>query len=129
MTAHERIWRLAESLSVSRCHYCRRPFTTDHPPTRDHVVPVANGGTLADGYVLACSLCNRARASAPYETYARFVRWEHILSFLEDRPYRRPTVRSRGAGCVLTTLPRSAWTQVRELMTGIVVTINGRTLA
>lgn len=108
--SHRTTWRLAHDLGVDRCHYCRATFRPETPPTRDHVIPVARGGRRIDGIVLACELCNRARGCAPYDTYARLCRWEHVLSFLEDRPYRRPKLIARGSNAgVVSTLPPWVW--------------------
>ena len=45
-----------------QCFYCRTKFTNDNPPTRDHVVPIAKGGShTKDNIVPACKRCNSSK--------------------------------------------------------------------
>lgn len=117
---HSKAWRYAYSTRVDRCHWCLKPFSIGFPPTFDHVIPRAAGGNLYDGWVLACALCNGARGPAPFGEYARIVRWERILSFLEDRPFRRPKFRNGGRRDqpVITTLPSREWRHLTAWGTG-----------
>lgn len=94
---HSKPWaKVAET--DDRCCYCEEPFTQGNPPTFDHVIPRAHGGSLNDGWVLACDLCNGARGSASYEDYRDAVQFEHLLCIHEDRPYRRPKTITYGDG-------------------------------
>lgn len=46
------------------CHWCREPFSFQHPMTFEHLIPLANGGTNDDdNLVLACAPCNHARGN------------------------------------------------------------------
>lgn len=45
-----------------RCHWCRRTFDREHPPTLEHLTPRHYGGTGDDSnVVLACDPCNSTR--------------------------------------------------------------------
>lgn len=85
---HGRAWMLAET--QPECCYCGQRFTEQNPPTQDHVIPISQGGTLGDGWVLACHLCNNARGAAPFEEYMDEVEYERIRCLHERREFRRP---------------------------------------
>lgn len=43
------------------CFYCAYPFTAEFPPTIEHLLPAATGGSdHVSNLVLACEICNKA---------------------------------------------------------------------
>lgn len=63
------------------CHYCGWDDWTLREPTADHKIPVSKGGggTL-DNLVLACGLCNQAKADMDYRTFVGLLAagaWDH----------------------------------------------------
>jgi hypothetical protein len=82
------------------CHYCHGAYTDANPPTIDHVVPKSHGGTLNDGWVLACSRCNANRANALYEDYLAACVAEHAAAERERRPYKRPKAYNAPSGAI-----------------------------
>jgi hypothetical protein len=64
------LWYLGAQLFM--CHYCMAPIA-EKTATVDHVVPVANGGTINDGIVLACRRCNGTRGYAQYEAFIALI--------------------------------------------------------
>jgi 5-methylcytosine-specific restriction endonuclease McrA len=85
---HAKPW--AEAEKQPECHYCGFDFHAGNPPTFDHIVPVSHGGTMGDGWVLACTLCNQARANYPYDEYLTASIVEMSAALAEHRSYRRP---------------------------------------
>ena len=55
----------------SCCEYCKEklPFINI---TRDHLVPKINGGTLNDGWVFSCIVCNMRKSNMNLEQYIQF---------------------------------------------------------
>lgn len=63
------------------CAYCKRPMLDprwhlqrtpiqDDWPTRDHFIPIADGGTdNDDNIVIACYQCNNAKGNTPAEEF------------------------------------------------------------
>lgn len=44
------------------CHWCRRRFDDENPPTFEHLIPRKYGGTRDDwNLVLSCAACNNTR--------------------------------------------------------------------
>lgn len=94
-----RAWKEAES--QPECWYCDERFTEQNPPTLDHIIPVSQGGTLRDGWVLSCSLCNGARGCSDYEAYVEAVELARIMAIHDDSGFRRPKA---------VMLPDGTWT-------------------
>lgn len=91
-----RAWREAET--QPECCYCEERFTEQNPPTLDHIIPISQGGTLRDGWVLACSLCNNARSCADYESYVEAVELARLMALHEGCGFRRPKTIQAGDG-------------------------------
>jgi 5-methylcytosine-specific restriction endonuclease McrA len=76
-------------LQEGRCIYCNEVFTKKGPPTRDHLLSIANGGAhWAINIVMACGSCNSRRRDIPFRTYCRLLsatQNRRILSHLRRR--------------------------------------------
>jgi hypothetical protein len=60
------------SLQRNRCIYCNALFVETLRPTKDHLVPIIDGGTdWAFNIVLACRRCNSHRREIPFWTYCK----------------------------------------------------------
>jgi len=55
-------------LPLAPCARCPEPYTADDPPTTDHVVSVAHGGTHKDGLVWVHRSCNSRRGGRTRRT-------------------------------------------------------------
>jgi len=77
------------ALQENRCIYCNAQFTNEAPPTKDHVLAVADGGTdFALNIVMACWRCNCRRSDIPFRTYCRLLSWkqnQRILTYIAKR--------------------------------------------
>lgn len=60
-------WKLAEiRRQESKCPLCRKPYSREHPPTIDHIVPRTMGGTLEEeNRRVICRKCNNRKGSRP----------------------------------------------------------------
>lgn len=69
------------------CYICKERFNLEDPPTIDHYIPKAHGGTWELGNLrLAHSLCNSLKANfMPTGTLTNLSRW----STLPTSAYRR----------------------------------------
>jgi len=103
--AFSRSWMWANHLGVTQCAYCRKQFSEERPPTRDHVIPKAEGGRFGDGFVISCQSCNGARGKAPHEEYMKAVEAEWEAAIREDRQYRRPKWRLIDGSEIITVGP------------------------
>jgi 5-methylcytosine-specific restriction endonuclease McrA len=57
-----------------RCLYCHRKFTGELIPTKDHLLPLASGGSdWILNVVMACRSCNSARCDIPFRTYCTLL--------------------------------------------------------
>ena len=62
------------ALQEYRCIYCNVKFTNEIPPSADHLLPVADGGTnWGLNIVMACLRCNFRRSDIPFRTYWRLL--------------------------------------------------------
>lgn len=120
--AHRRPWLWANEEGQEDCCYCRVKFSEANPPTFDHVIPKSKGGTLLDGRVICCQLCNSSRGPAPHDQYMKAVEQEWLDCIKENRQYRRPKYRAIrgnstvvGVNHVLTTLSRREWREEQRL--------------
>jgi DNA-directed RNA polymerase subunit RPC12/RpoP len=62
------------ALQEDRCIYCNVLFSDTIRPTRDHLLPVEEGGAdWSLNIVLACQSCNSRRGTIPFRTYCRLL--------------------------------------------------------
>ncbi len=62
------------ALQENRCIYCNIIFTNKVLPTKDHLLPIARGGTdWALNIVMACRRCNSRRSTLPFRTYCKLL--------------------------------------------------------
>lgn len=67
LTANE--WAVILSAHDNRCRYCGRAFSSDLPPTQDHVMPISKGGHhTKDNVVPACKPCNSRKRDRLWQT-------------------------------------------------------------
>ncbi len=61
-------------LQGNRCIYCNARFANDLRPTKDHLLPIADGGTnWALNIIMACKSCNSRRRDIPFRTYCKLL--------------------------------------------------------
>lgn len=76
-------------LQEHRCIYCNAQFTSELHPTKDHLLPVAEGGgNWALNIIMACKSCNSRRGDIPFRTYCTLLSKEQnhrILKHLGKR--------------------------------------------
>jgi 5-methylcytosine-specific restriction endonuclease McrA len=76
-------------LQDNRCLYCDAQFCSTLRATKDHLVPLIEGGAdWALNIVLACRGCNARRGDIPFRTYCRLLsraQNKRILAHLERR--------------------------------------------
>jgi 5-methylcytosine-specific restriction endonuclease McrA len=77
------------ALQKNRCVYCGAKFTDERPPTKDHLLAIADGGTdWALNILMACRRCNSRRGDIPFRTYCKLLsqkRNQRIVELLEKR--------------------------------------------
>lgn len=103
---HRRAWKAIRQNGFSQCFWCRSPFTSERPPTEDHVLPISKGGNRGDGVVFTCQSCNSARGDTDFAEYQRAVEVERELATVERREFRRPKYRKIGDRWSLTAMTR-----------------------
>jgi 5-methylcytosine-specific restriction endonuclease McrA len=71
------------------CIYCNANFTDERRPTKDHLLPLTEGGSdWALNLVLACRSCNSSRGNIPFRTFCTLsspAQNERILLHLKRR--------------------------------------------
>ncbi len=64
--------KVAEIERATQCEYCEDPLTPDNPPTVDHWIPLAKGGTnQASNLRAACRPCNSSKRDHEPVTWLR----------------------------------------------------------
>ena len=80
---HAQITAITE-LQMGRCIWCDLVFTSDRPSTRDHILPLAYGGSdAALNIVLTCRSCNSRRCHTPFRTFCRLLSPAQNVRILE----------------------------------------------
>lgn len=65
-------WKACLVHFEGRCAYCGAEQTRRHKHTKEHVVPVANGGdSSVSNIVVACTRCNCSKQDRPMELWYR----------------------------------------------------------
>jgi 5-methylcytosine-specific restriction endonuclease McrA len=80
-----------------RCLYCNSRFTDACRPSKDHLLPVTEGGTnSALNIVLACKSCNSSRGSIPFRTFCKLLSPAQNRRILEQLRIRLSTLATGG---------------------------------
>jgi 5-methylcytosine-specific restriction endonuclease McrA len=62
------------SIQDNRCFYCNCLFTDVQRPSKDHLLPLTQGGPAwALNIVMACRSCNSSRGNLPFRTYCKLL--------------------------------------------------------
>ena len=70
LTADE--WQMIITAQKNACAYCRRPFTSKMPPTKDHIIPlIRRGSHTAKNIVAACRSCNSRKNGRSLFSYRK----------------------------------------------------------